>query len=314
MANFKYKNQEFSVTYTSINTYVDQNASGFIPSVIGKIKTLDYVTPVLDVKTSKVMPVSKHTFDFVDGDACSTIANSATSSLVGVTLTSKRLKTEETFCLQDIEKYFPEWCKRGSDLQDLPLEGAFIAEKEKAVAKSIDKIFWLGNPLITGMIATATASGCIGLTAQGFGVSTGWTDGILKTIDNMCASLDADVRSEEDEVIFVGTEIFDNYVLSIRNVNNYHLDPADVKNYETRVAGKPNVKLVGTSGLNGSNLAFMHKMEWTFFGTDIMPDEESIMAWFDKSLDKYCLRYRAKIAVALANPTYAAVATSRNTL
>ena len=127
MENKNLKDLNFSASYTSISKYVDQLYNGFVPSVVGKIRTLDYVTLVPDVKYSKVIPTVKSTFDFVAADSCTTFANGGTTSVVGVTLTSVYLKAEESLCLSEMEQYyFGQYMKRGSDQEAVPFEQAFM--------------------------------------------------------------------------------------------------------------------------------------------------------------------------------------------
>jgi len=303
------KDLKFSASYTTISKYVDQLYDGFIPSVVAKIRTLDHVTPVLDVKYQKVIPTVNTTFDFVAADSCSTFANGATTSIIGVTLTAVYLKAEEQLCLSEMEQYyFGQYMSKGSWQDNIPFEQAFMDEKMGKIAKKLDILYWQGGSGVTGLISLATSAGATVLATQSFAVSTSAANGIILTIDNMIDSLGADYKSEDDLVLFVGQDTFDKYTRSIRNLNFYHFSPDEINNGVVKVFGKRNVTLVATAGLDGQNKAFLHKSSFIFWGTDLKPEDEALKGEYNFYLDKYIMRYKVKIAPGLAFGSGAVIA------
>ncbi|MFN9371660.1 MAG: hypothetical protein ACK6D3_07225 [Planctomycetaceae bacterium] len=298
---------KFSATYTSINKYVDQLYDGFIASVVGKVRTLDFITIVPDVKYSKVVPTVDTTLDFVAADTCTTFANGATTSVVGVTLTACYLKSEESFCLNEMEQYyFGQYMRRGSTQEQLPFEEAFMDEKMGKIAKKLDQIFWQGNSCVTGLIAGATAGGASLVTAS-FSVSTAANNGVIATFDAMADALNSDMLSEE-LVLFCGQDTFDKYTRSIRNLNLYHFSPDEINGASVRMFGKRNITIVATVGLDGTNRAILTKPEFILWGTDLAPADEALAGEYNFQLDRYLMRYKVKIAAGIAFPARAVVA------
>ncbi len=301
------KDLKFSATYTSINKYVDQLYDGFIASVVGKVRTLDFITIVPDVKYSKVVPTVDTTLDFVAADTCTTFANGATTSVVGVTLTACYLKSEESFCLNEMEQYyFGQYMRRGSTQEQLPFEEAFMDEKMGKIAKKLDQIFWQGNSCVTGLIAGATAGGATLVTAS-FSVSTAANNGVIATFDAMADALNSDMLSEE-LVLFCGQDTFDKYTRSIRNLNLYHFSPDEINGASVRMFGKRNITIVATVGLDGRNQAILTKPEFILWGTDLAPADEALAGEYNFQLDRYLMRYKVKIAAGIAFPARAVVA------
>lgn len=304
---------QFSASYTTISKYIDQLYDGFIPSVVAKVRTLDHINLIDGVKYQKVVPTVNSIVDFVAADTCSTFANGATTSIVGVTLTAGYLKMEESICLSEMEQYyFGQYMRNGSYQDNIPFEQAFMDEKMGKIAKKLDIVFWLGGYGVTGLIAGATAGGATSLTASSFSTSTAITNGIILTFDNMIAALNADMLSEE-LVLFVGQDAFDVYTKSIRNLNLYHFSPDEISGGQVRLFGKRNVTLVATAGLNGSNQAILTKGDFILWGTDLAPEDEPIKSEYNFYLDKFLIRYKVKIAAGIAFPTYAVRATTANT-
>lgn len=301
------KDLKFSATYTSINKYVDQLYDGFIASVVGKVRTLDFITIVPDVKYSKVVPTVDTTLDFVAADTCTTFANGATTSVTGVTLTACYLKSEESFCLNEMEQYyFGQYMRRGSTQEQLPFEEAFMDEKMGKIAKKLDQIFWQGNSCVTGLIAGATAGGASLVTAS-FSVSTAANNGVIATFDAMADALNSDMLSEE-LVLFCGQDTFDKYTRSIRNLNLYHFSPDEINGASVRMFGKRNITIVATVGLDGRNQAILTKPEFILWGTDLAPADEALAGEYNFQLDRYLMRYKVKIAAGIAFPARAVVA------
>jgi hypothetical protein len=306
------KKFEFTANYSSINKYVDQLYDGFIPSVVGKVRTLDFIQVVPDVKYSKVIPLVNTSFDFVTADSCSTFANGGTTSVTGLTLTAAYLKYEESLCLSEMEQYyFGQYMKAGSDQTQLPFEQAFFDEKMGKIAKKLDQIFWQGGNGVTGILSTAgiaglTASGATTVTAT-MSVSSAVTNGVVATFDAMCDALNSDMLSQE-LVLAVGQDTFDKYTRSIRNLNLYHFSPDEINGAAVKLFGKRNVTLFATSGLDGTNKAILTKGDFIFWGTDLAPDEEPIKGEYNMYLDKYLIRYKVKIAGAVAFPSVAVIA------
>lgn len=301
------KDLKFSATYTSINKYVDQLYDGFIASVVGKVRTLDFITIIPDVKYSKVVPTVDTTLDFVAADTCTTFANGATTSVTGVTLTACYLKSEESFCLNEMEQYyFGQYMRRGSTQEQLPFEEAFMDEKMGKIAKKLDQIFWQGNSCVTGLIAGATAGGASLVTAS-FSVSTAANNGVIATFDAMADALNSDMLSEE-LVLFCGQDTFDKYTRSIRNLNLYHFSPDEINGASVRMFGKRNITIVATVGLDGRNQAILTKPEFILWGTDLAPADEALAGEYNFQLDRYLMRYKVKIAAGIAFPARAVVA------
>jgi hypothetical protein len=298
-----YQNFKFSVSWDgAITNYVDRSWETIVPVIVGKSRLLDFVQLVDGVKYSKEIPIFDNTVSLKNAADCSTFSDTSAINMSIVTLTTKYLKDELAICLSDLELYSTGLkMPQGSDQEEVPFFNAFMAQKEAKITKVIDQYAFLGNSGlgITGYIASATASGATTLATQSFAVSTAVSNGILLTIDNMIDALDAEYQDEEDLVIFIGREVFDKYTRSIRNLNLYHYNPEDIKNGVVTVAGKYNVKLVATVGLNGANKAILGKGSFFLFGTDLEPSREAMRGEYNMQLDKFIVRYKFKVGFNL---------------
>jgi hypothetical protein len=306
----------FNQAYSSISRLLTQEFEGFIPSVVAKSQTAEYCTVIPDVKYSREIPLLDYTaFNFVSSLNPSTFNDTATQSISTVALTAVSIKTENSYDLSTMETYyFGKYMRRGSDQRELPFAEFFVNDLYKRAADKLDVYFWQGSssPSITGILTTLQ-TGAIGLTAQSFTVSTTATNGIVATFDNMYNALSSEYVGQE-LVLFCGMEAVDKYLLSLRNLNFFHQNPNENLVTTVSMFGRPNVKVVGTGGLNGINKAVLVKPEFLFWGTDLTPDAENVQAEYNMYLDKFLTRYKVKLAPGIAFKSKVVIAASANSL
>lgn len=307
------KRLEFSASYTSITKYIDQERDNFISQLYGKVRTLDYVNIVGDVPYSKeIGPLVSSTMEFLDG-TCNAFANSGTTSIATVNVTTCLKTAGESFCLDDMKQYFANNMPRGASQEGpLPFEEQFMNEKYSLIAKKLDALFFLGDSCVTGIIAGATAGGAtvIGTASVGstpWAVSSAVTNGAIFTIDTMIDNLNDDYRDAEDLVLFVNRKAFDAYTRSIRNLNLFHYNPEEIRDGAVSVFGKYNVKLVATAGLSGTNKAILHRGSLLFWATDLNPFDEPISGGYERTLNRYLVIYKVKIGTGVGFPDKAIV-------
>ena len=288
---------KFNASYGTLTKYVDQLADGFLPSTVGKVRTLDYITIVPDVKYSKVVTTLDNTINFSDASSCATFSSNSTSSMSGVTITTAYIKAEDKICLNEMEQYWlGKYMRPGSNQTSIPFEQAFMDEKMNKIAAKLDTTFWQGNAGlgITSAYAAISSSGqAVKVAAQFTSSAT-----VIEAVDTMLAAIPSAVASEE-LVLFVDQAAFDLYTRGIRNANYYAFSPDEIAGGAVRVFGKRNVTMVATVGAQ-SGRAVLGKPEYLMWGTDLAPSEEPIAAQYDFVQDALLLRYKVKIGAAAA--------------
>lgn len=302
----------FSQSYSSISNLLKQDFEGFIPSTIAFAQTAKFCYVVPDVKYSREIPVVDYsTFNVANSVTASPFSDTITQTISSVQLVSGSLKFENSYNLSEMERfYYGNYMKRGSDQQDLPFAQYFLEHMYKKAAERLDVFFWSGTSGVNGVLpqldSTGTTAATI-LTGQSFAVSTGITHGVIATFDNMVNNLDAAFLGEE-LVIFTGVDVLKNYIQSLRNLNLFHYNPNDVVTAAVTAFGYPNIKIVGTAGLNGRSRAVLVKPEYLMWGTDLLPEEEPIQAEYNMYLDRFLTRYKFKLAAGIAFPSKAILA------
>jgi len=127
-------------------------------------------------------------------------------------------------------------------------------------------------------------------------------------VDVMIENLAADVQDREDLTVFMSITNFRKYITWLRNENNYHYNPADVENRVNFMAMKhpftPNVTIVGTIGLQGSNRMVLGPAKHIVVGTDLLSDVSNFQLWYDINDDKLKHRVVTKLGMNIAYPEF----------
>lgn len=298
----------FSQSYSSISNLLKQEFEGFIPSTIALAQTAKFCNVVPDVKYAKEVPVLDYSaFNAASSVSASPFNDTVTQTISSVQLTAGSLKFENSYNLSQMEQYYYGiYMRRGSDQRDLPFAQFFMEDMYKKAAERLDVFFWSGTSGVEGALTKLDAGATI-LTGQSFAVSTGITHGIIATIDNMVNSLDAAFLGQE-LVVFTGVDVLTKYIQSLRNLNLFHYAPNDVVTNAVSAFGYPNIKIVGTAGLNGRSRAVLIKPEYLMWGTDLLPEQEDIQAEYNMYLDRFLTRYKFKLAAGIAFPSKAILA------
>ncbi len=318
------KKYNLSQTYTNITKVLKQDYDGFIPNVVAKAQTTNFVTVIPNVKNSREIPladVSNLTFTDATTEITSLpLTQGATTSISSVSLVSKYLRTQETFNQNLMEQYYFSYAMSpGSDNRELPFEEEFIAQREAHIAKQLDIIFWQGNSGlgIVGAYQAGASASAVGLTSSSFAASTAVTNGVIATLNSMYTALPADMKSSDNIKIAVGKDVYDTYVQSVVAINNFHLKFNDYTGNSFFLPSFPNVEVYWTAGLNavgGVNKAVLYKKEFVFWGTDVAPDEEPITVSYENLIDAILMRYKVKIAPGVGFSQNMVLATSASTL
>jgi hypothetical protein len=155
------------------------------------------------------------------------------------------------------------------------------------------------NSIITGSTTgVVVLSGSAALTAGN----------ALAQMDGMIATSSADVADRDDLTFFMSVTGFRNYVAALRQANNFYFDPSSITNrgglYEMAYPFQPNIKVVGTVGLQGSNRVVLGPAKQIVVGTDLLSDFSEFQLWYDINTDTLRHRISTKLGVNIAYPEF----------
>tara|TARA_R110000765_G_scaffold84278_3_gene163167 strand:+ start:4137 stop:5051 length:915 start_codon:yes stop_codon:yes gene_type:complete len=295
-----------SLDLTGLNAYSDENKMDLIKKSVLKGKTVSMITVQADIKSSAKI-------NMIDSNLIAT-AGACGWTPAGTTILKQRdlsvasIKINEAICLEDLEKYYTQKAMNaGSYNESLPFEAIYAEEKADKVAALIEKVIWQGD-VVSANTQLALSDGFIKLFSAGIGQITGNTGAVasitpanvIDVVDAMVDSMHVDTIDADDNVLFLGYEIYRMYTRAIRNANLYHYT-ADEKDFEIMIPGT-NVKAVAVAGLNGTNKMYLSKASNYYFGTDLLNDSEDFRIFYSEDNDEVRFRTKWKQGVQVAFP------------
>jgi hypothetical protein len=220
--------------------------------------------------------------------------------------------------LKDLDKKYLgiSSLERGSYNETWALANAYSELLVNQFQKANDQFLWrqqsgsastFGGTCEAGglnFIITGSTSGVIPLSGAAALTATN----ALSQMDAMIATSSADVADRDDLTFFMSVTGFRNYVAALRAANNFYFDPSSITNrgglYEMAYPFQPNIKVVGTVGLQGSNRVVLGPAKQIVVGTDLLSDFSEFQLWYDINTDTLRHRISTKLGVNIAYPEF----------
>jgi len=294
---------------STLAAFNNETAGELFVKAIMEGSTIEYATVKEGIKYKEPINLFEVDLNIVDGRGCVT-AMAGTASFAQRDIEVCQRSSHDGLCLRDLDtKYLGVMQPAGSYNESFTLVQEYADQIVKGFQKSNDQFIWG---------ATTAAGDCVdGLTT----IISGSTTGVVVTgstaptsanigdlVDQQLFALSADVQDREDLTTFMSITNFRKYVAWLRTQNNYHFDPASVENRVNFMAMKhpftPNLTVVGTIGLQGSNRMVTGPAKHIVVGTDLLSDVSNFQLWYDINDDKLKHRVVSKLGVNIAYPEF----------
>lgn len=304
---------------SSLADFNDQLAGKIVLDSVAVGTTMEYVSHQENVKFQAPINLASVTPYFQGGDAVTTPSGSAEFTQRNLT-TTKRTAYDQWNLQLLTDKYIGKMAlPEGSYEESLAIMTELTDDLVKKSRQANDTFIWqsVSGSAVAGEGAVAEADGLkviiSGSTAgvtNPTGVGTGSIDPtiVYDQLVDFIDNLDANVVAADDLTFFCGTGVFTKIVSGLTKQNLFHFDPTSVARrnglYEVALPGFPNVKIVGTYGLNGSERVVLGPASDIFIGTDLLSDVENFKTWFSMDDDSIKYRLRTKLSANVAHPNY----------
>ena len=290
---------------SALTAFNNEIAGELLPKIVYGGSTMEYVTIKEGVKHQEPINLMEVDLQVQYGTCVSTPSGSLTYSQRNITVCPRT--SFDGICLKDMDKYYLGIAdlEPGSYNTTFKTAEAYSELLVNQFQKSNDSFLWNGDAGCTdggtGLIATISGS------TAGV-VVAGTADATLANMDTMLAALSDDVADREDLTFFMSVSKFRTFIAALRTANNYYFDPASISNrggiLEIAYPFAPGVKVVGTSGLNGSGRIVVGPAKQIVAGTDLMSDFSEFQLWYDINTDQLRHRIATKLGVNIAYPEF----------
>lgn len=300
---------------TALADFNNQLAGELVLKMVYGGSTVEYVTVQEGVKFQEPINLFDVSITMNNSTCVSSAAGSATFSQRNIEVCPRT--SFDALCLKDLDKKYLGISSigKGSYNETWALADAYSQLLVNQFQKANDLFLWQqvsgssstygGTCNVSGLnrIITGSTAGVVSSTVTSVAPAN-----ILNTMDAMIASSSADIANREDLTFFMSVSNFRSYITALRSANNFYFDPGAVTNrpnlYEMAYPFSPNVKVVGTTGLQGSNRVVFGPSKQIVVGTDLLSDFSEFQLWYDINTDTLRHRIATKMGVNIAYPEF----------
>ena len=297
---------------STLANFNNETAGELFVKAIMEGSTIEYVTVKEGIKYKEPINLFEVDLDIVDGRGCVT-STAGTASFAQRDIEVCQRSSHDGLCLRDLDtKYLGVMQPGGSYNESFTLVQEYSDQIVKGFQKANDQFIWGATTgagdCVNGLktiISGSTSGVVVPVSITG---SAPTSTNIGDNVDVMLENLSADVQDREDLTVFMSITNFRKYIVWLRNENNYHFDPAAVENRSNFMAMRhpftPNVTIVGTIGLQGSNRMVLGPAKHIVVGTDLLSDVSNFQLWYDINDDKLKHRVVTKMGMNIAYPEF----------
>lgn len=281
-----------SYNVSSISNYVEQNKSALVGKAVMAAQTLKHIDTQVGVKGATALNNLTTNFSFKDGRACgfNPEGNAEISQRI---LNPKVMAVQMQFCPKDlIDTYLNEEVRIAATGSDMPAEEAVVGHILKSVKAKLETALWKGDEG-TGMQGFKTID-TTGKVVVNYSDKTTAYDKILAVYMAMPTEI---LNGEEEVGIFVGADMYRQYIQDLIKANMFHHDAHEGIG-EIYIPGT-NVKIICANGLNGTGEVWGSFLSNFVYGTDMTGDEEIFDLWYsnDDRVWKLDIEFNASVQV-----------------
>jgi len=306
-----------SLNVSALADFNNQIAGELVLKMVYGGSTIEYVTVQEGVKYQEPINLFEVSLYINNGTCVSSASGSAAFTQRNITVCPRT--SFDAICLKDLDKKYLgiSSLERGSYNETWALANAYSELLVNQFQKANDYFLWqqvsgsystYGGTCEAGgllTIITGSTSGVVPVPVNAASMSAA---NALTTMDLMIGTSSADVADRDDLTFFMSVTNFRNYVAALRAANNFYFDPSSITNrgglYEMAYPFQPNIKVVGTVGLQGSNRVVFGPAKQIVVGTDLLSDFSEFQLWYDINTDTLRHRISTKLGVNIAYPEF----------
>jgi len=275
-----------SYVVNSLPDYVEQNNFPLLRRSVFGAKTASLFEVQTGVKSSAALNIIENNITFQD-DSCSR-SPSGTSTFTQRKIEVGKIAVHMDFCPKDLEaKYTQTRVKAGSNQDELPFEEIFTADIADQIARNLEIAIWQGdtqsgNPNLNkfdGILAHLDDAGNY-IDGNPSDIEEITAANVEDVVDAVYLAIPAEIVTESDVAIMMGTDVFRTYAKALRDSNLFHYD-GEATNFELVLPGT-NVRLYGLNGLNGTDTIVAGRLSNFYVGVDLEDEEEDFELWYSK--------------------------------
>jgi hypothetical protein len=306
-----------SLNVSALADFNNQIAGELIIKMVYAGSTMEYITIQEGVKFQEPINLFEVSLFMQNGTCVSNPSGSATFTQRTIEVCPRT--SFDALCLKDLDKKYLgiSALAPGSYNETFALATQYSELLVNQFQKANDQFLWaqvsgststFGGTCAVNGLNVIISSSTAGVVPVAINAASSSAANILTLMDTMIATSSADVADREDLTFFMSVTLFRNYLTALRLANNFYFDPMSVTNrgglYEMQYPFQPNIKVVGTIGLQGINTIKLGPAKQIVAGTDLLSDFTEFQLWYDINTDTLRHRISTKLGVNIAYPEF----------
>lgn len=235
---------------SQLGSYVQNNGKEYAMKSIANAQTakalIDSGNVQYGVKGTAAILKLNSDVSILDGSSCGSRTGGSTFNLSNKNIVVKQLAVEDNICPNTLwNTFYATSISKGKSPQEevMPdFADALMSERAKKIASVNEQLIWQGDTSLTGTTNLKRMDGIV-KAVTGSTTATGST--MVAKLQNFYTNLDVTVRNQEDFVIAVGEDVYNEYTIALASANIY-------KPVEDKTLFGTTAKLFPTAGLNGT--------------------------------------------------------------
>lgn len=215
------------------------------------------------------------------------------------------MKDEQNFCAKSLRNtVYAEYLAKGqapSEEISSELAQSIMDYRAAKVAAEIENILWKSDKTITGTTNYNKIDGIQKQVSAGFAITASGSDMIQK-LKSVHLAMPVEIRGQEDYFLFVGEDVYEEYLSDLDNANKFREGSKDV------LSGT-SAKLFPTPGLNGSNKVYAIRLSNLAYGVDGEGDADKASFQYSNETQQYYMDFYWAVGIKVIRPAEVGVAT-----
>lgn len=299
------KKHNFSFDLSGLNTYTDEVGGLLLSESIVKAKTPSLVYIQAGVKGTQAINLLSSSISIGDGGCgWDGTANQSGTTFTQRNLATKLYKYQETLCPTSLRDYWAGmFLNNPASNEELPFEEQIAALKVKEIQKFVEDKVWLATVAADGFdgFYTTISTGTTGVNAV-VGATTPANNTMLTCVDEVISACPDAIREDDDLIVFMSPQNYNNYVVNLRTANYFHFDPSTAGEEFITFHPATKIRVVGVPGLSGKNTIVLGKSSEMVIGVGLMDDTERLDMWYSRDNDEVRLQGQFNLASNIAFP------------
>ena len=298
------KKHNFSFDLSNIGQYTDEVGGLLLSESIVKARTAQLVYIQAGVAGTQSINLLSSSISLTDGGCGWSNTNQSGTTFTQRNLATKLYKYQESLCPTDLRSYWAGmFLNNPASNAEVPFEAQIADLKVKEIQKFVEDKVWLATTGADGFdgFYTTISSATTGVNLV-VGATAPSSSTMLTCVDEVIAATPDAIRMDDDLIVFMSPQNYNNYVVNLRTANYFHFDPSSAGEEFITFHPATNIRVVGVPGLSGKNRIVLGKSSQMVIGVGLLDDTERLDMWYSKDNDEVRLQAQFNLASNIAFP------------